>query len=136
MADEPVAIIDTPEAKKLIAKEHGKEQNIKMELVAMIQEAANPFHIIQHLAEYLEDVSAERGYAQHVLKNLRTIYGIALGDKQLLEDELSDIQTRIEKLKTAKADDGYTDEQKARMEFAIKAHERMAEKLKHNSSYN
>lgn len=131
MAEEVIAIIDTPEAKELIQKEHGKEQNIKMELVELIQQGTNPFHIIQRLAEFLEDVSAERGYAQHVTENLRTIYGIALGDKQLLNDEIADMESRVEKIRHAKADAAYTDEQKARMDFAIKAHERLIEKLKH-----
>lgn len=129
MAEE-VAIIDTEEAKVLINQEHGKEQNIKMKLVELLQQGQNPFDIICYVAEYLEKQSAERGYAQHVKDNIRTIYGIGLGDKKLLADEIADVEARAEKLRTQKNNDGFTDEQKSRMDFAIKAHERMIELLK------
>lgn len=129
MAD-TTPIIDTPEAKALIDKAHGKEQNVKMALVAMLQQGLNPFDIICHIAEFLEDQSAERGYAQHVRDNIRTIYGIGLGDEKLLSDEIADVEARIARISVQKAKDGYTDEQKARMDFAIKAHERMVELLK------
>ena len=54
-----------------ISRPHGLQQNIKMELMGMIHSAENPFDIICHIADYLEEVSAEDGYANHVRENLR-----------------------------------------------------------------
>lgn len=123
-------IIDTPEAKELINKAHGQEQNVKMALVAMLQQGLNPFDIICRIAEFLEEQSAERGYAQHIRENIRTIYGIGLGDEKLLSDEIAEVEARAAKIREQKAREGFTDEQKARMDFAIKAHERMIDLLK------
>ena len=117
------------EFSELINAPHGKEQNIKMQLIDMIQQAANPFDIIMEIARYLESQSAERGYAQQVKENLRTIYGTALGDKKLLADELKDASERCERIRHTQSQDGFSDEEKARMEFAIKAHERIIARI-------
>ena len=78
-----------------VSKPHGLQQNIKMELMGMIHSAENPFDIICHIADYLEEVSAEDGYANHVRENLRAVYGLALGERKLLTDELADVIARL-----------------------------------------
>ena len=42
---------------------HGKEQNIKMNLLKWLNEGKDPYSIIYELAKYLETVSSEPGYA-------------------------------------------------------------------------
>lgn len=78
---------------------HGAEQNIKMELLGMIHSGESPYLIIDHVARYLEAVSDEPGYADHVRENLRSVYGCALLQKRLLTDELKDVAARLKKLK-------------------------------------
>ena len=73
---------------------HGVEQNIKMELLAMIHSGESPYLIIDHVARYLEEASAEPGYANHIRENMRAVYGCALLQKKLLTDELSDEEAR------------------------------------------
>ena len=54
---------------------HGKEQNIKMNLLKWLNEGKDPYSIIYELAKYLETVSSEPGYADIILNDIRTVYG-------------------------------------------------------------
>lgn len=105
-----------------VTKPHGVEQNIKMELMAMIHSASNPFDIICHIARYLESTSTEAGYANHVRENLRAVYGLALHDKKLLEDELKDVEDRLQRLEQAATDKQFTPEELKRIDFAVVLH--------------
>ena len=109
---------------------HGEDQIIKMEILGMIHSAENPFDIIYHVANYLEKKSKEAGYAQIVLENMRTVYGIVLGEQKLLTDELKDVEARMahieEVLKTAEL----TEEESIRADFAVTLHKKNIERLK------
>jgi len=108
---------------------HGIQQDIKIELMGMIHNCEDPFQIIIYIAEYLERTSAEGGYAQIVKDNIRSIYGIGLGEPKLLENELHDIIERGKKLKQVYESDIESEEVKKRIEFAIIAHRKRAEQL-------
>ena len=108
---------------------HGQQQKIKMDLLGMIHSGENPFDIIYHLAQYLENVSAEAGYAQHILENLRSIYGLALGDKKLLTDELHEVEAREQRIRDAYEHGDFSDEEKQRMNSAIVRHKKNEERL-------
>lgn len=108
---------------------HGIQQNIKMELLGMIHNGEDPFDIICHIAQYLEEASAEGGYAEIVKDNLRSIYGIALSEPRLLEAELHDVIARGKKLKAAFESDSESAEVKKRIEFALIRHRQRAEQL-------
>ena len=69
---------------QLIDMAHGMQEDIKMKMLEMIQQAASPYDILYEVANFLEDVSAERGYAQHIIDNIHTVYGIALKEKKPL----------------------------------------------------
>lgn len=119
------ALIDAP---------HGVQENIKMELLGLIHEGADPFEIIYAVAKYLESASAERGYAQHIIDNIRTIYGIALNQPKPLRDEIKELELRrqriLDYLENTAKDDTVTDDERARLGFAEKAQLRKIEKLK------
>ncbi|MBQ7514946.1 MAG: hypothetical protein IJS96_01575 [Schwartzia sp.] len=108
---------------------HGLEQNIKMELLGMIHNAENPFDIILHVAKYLEKVSAEAGYADHVRADLRAIYGLALLDKKLLTDEKKDVEERLARIQQAYDTADFTEEERHRIRFAINLHKKNIERL-------
>jgi len=112
-----------------ITKPHGVEQNIKLELLQMIHDAASPFDIIYHLAKYLEATSTEAGYSQHVLENMRAIYGLALHDKKLLQDELNDTEARLKKLESAEQNEEFTLEERKRIGFAVVLHRKTIARL-------
>ncbi|MBQ8698495.1 MAG: hypothetical protein IJ521_05820, partial [Schwartzia sp.] len=108
----------------------GEDQIIKMDILGMIHSAENPFDIIYHVANYLEKKSKEAGYAQIVLENMRTVYGVVLGEQKLLTDELRDVEARLahieEVLKTAEL----TEEESIRADFAVTLHKKNIERLK------
>lgn len=109
---------------------HGVEQNIKMELLAMIHSGESPYLIIDHVARYLEEASAEPGYANHIRENMRAVYGCALLQKKLLTDELADVEERLKKIEKAQAEGDFTDEEKTRIGFAIGLHQKNIQRLK------
>ena len=120
--------------KKLIETPHGVQESIKMDLLEMIQEGTEPFEIIYAVARYLETASAERGYAQHIIDNIRTIYGTALREQKPLADEIAALESRRQRIQdyldSTKKDDTVSEEERARLNFSIKAHERKIERLK------
>lgn len=109
---------------------HGVEQNIKMELLGMIHSGESPYLIIDHVARYLEAVSDEPGYADHIRENLRSVYGCALLQKRLLTDELKDVEARLKKIEEAQAKNDFTEEEKIRIGFAITLHQKNIQRLK------
>jgi hypothetical protein len=113
-----------------ISAPHGVQQTIKMDILGMIHSAANPFDIIYQVAKYLEEASSEAGYAQNVLENMRSVYGLALRDKKLLTDELNDVIARGKRIKEAYDTGDFSDEEKKRIEFAVTLHRKNAERLK------
>ena len=113
----------------LIDMPHGLQEEIKMKLLDMIQQGADPFDMLYEVARFLENVSAERGYAQHIIDNIHTIYGIALDEKKPLADEIKDLTARKEKIQASLDSGSFSDEENARMDFAIKAHERKIRQL-------
>ncbi|ORU00885.1 hypothetical protein D081_0333 [Anaerovibrio sp. JC8] len=115
---------------QLIDMAHGMQEDIKMKMLEMVQQAASPYDILYEIANYLEAVSAERGYAQHIIDNIHTIYGIALKDKKPLEDEIKDLKDRAARIQESLDSGKFSEEENARMDFAIKAHQRKINQLK------
>ncbi len=115
---------------QLIDMAHGMQEEIKMKLLEEIQQGADPFAMLYEVAKYLENVSAERGYAQHIIDNIHTIYGIALGEEKPLRDEIADLEQRKEKIQGAMDSGNFSAEENERMNFAIKAHDRKIAQLK------
>ncbi len=112
-----------------ISAPHGVQQNIKMDLLGMIHSAENPFDIIYEVAQYLEKASAEDGYADIIRDNIRSVYGLALGEKKLLQDELNDVIARGKRIKASYDTGDFTEEEKKRIEFALILHRKNAERL-------
>lgn len=115
---------------QLIDMAHGMQQKIKVDLLSMIQHGDDPYDIIYTFAQHLEDVSGERGYAQHIIDNIRTVYGVGLGEKKPLADEIKAIEARVERIKKSRESNDFSEAEYARMEFAIKAHENKILQLK------
>lgn len=124
---------DMQNVQELINTPHGVQQSIKMDLLEWIQEGKDPYEIIYGVAEYLEKASAERGYAQHIIDNIHTIYGEALREQKPLADEIKAITTRrqriVDYLEATAKDDTVSEEERARLNFAVKAHERKIQQL-------
>lgn len=116
---------------------YGKEQNIKMDIMKMVNEGMAPYDIILYVAGYLERTSGEEGYAANLRECINSVYGVGLGNEKPLSDELSEVRARChrmeESLSTVDVDDV-----KKRIIFAIEHHKKFAaflekkiEKAKH-----
>ena len=91
---------------ELIQTPHGVQESIKMDLLEWIQEARDPYEII---------------------------YGEALREPKPLADEIKALSARKERIQnyltaTAK-DDTVSEEERARLNFSVKAHERKIQQL-------
>ena len=109
---------------------HGEDQIIKMDILGMIHGAENPFDIIYHIARYLEKKTGENGYANQVRDNIRSVYGLAMGESKLLTDELRDVEQRLERIRHSYDTGEFSSEEKKRIEYAIILHEKNIERLK------
>ena len=116
--------------KPKIEKPDTDDHVIKMDILGMIHSAENPFDIIYHVANYLEKKSSEKGYAKAVLENIRTVYGIVLGEQKLLTDELRDVEARLAHIEDVCKNAELTEEEEIRAGFAIDEHKKNVERLK------
>lgn len=113
-----------------VSRPHGREQQIKMEILNMIYHAEDPFDIICHVARQLEEASGEPGYAGYVEEQLRAVYGFALQHRKLLTDELKDVEKRLEIIEERNRTGDFTEEEHTRIGFAIDRHKKNIERLK------
>ena len=117
-------------AEELIRQPHGREQQVKMEIVSMIHGGESPYDVIYHVAQWLEKASGEPGYAQYVLDAMRSVYGCALQHVRPMEDELRDVEARLVRIRVAYEDPVFTEEEKKRIRFAIDLHVKNIARLK------
>lgn len=106
------------------------DQVVKTDILGMIHNAENPFDILYHIAVYLEKKSQEPGYAKTVLENIRTVYGVVLGEQKLLTDELRDVEARLARIEEACKSNELSEEEAMRAGFAVTQHKKNIERLK------
>ena len=114
----------------LIRQPHGREQQVKMEIVSMIHGGESPYDVIHHVAQWLEKVSGEPGYAQYVEDAMRAVYGCALQHVRPMEDELRDVEERLARIRIAYKKPEFTEEEKKRIRFAMDLHKKNIVRLK------
>ena len=119
-----------PEEQNPTAQAHGREQQVKMEIVSMIHGGESPYDVIHHVAQWLEQVSGEPGYAQYVEDAMRAVYGCALQHVRPMEDELRDVEERLGRIRIAYGSPEFSEEEKKRIRFAIDLHEKNIARLK------
>lgn len=115
---------------ELIRQPHGREQQVKMEIVSMIHGGESPYDVIHHVAQWLEKESGEPGYAQYVEDAMRAVYGCALEHVRPMEDELRDVEARLSRIRLAYDNPVFTEEEKKRIRFAIDLHVKNIARLK------
>ena len=121
---------ETKDIQAVIARPHGREQQVKMEILDMIHRGESPYDIIYHVAKWLEDVSGEPNYARYVEQQIRAVYGCALEHEKPLENELHEVEERLKRIEAAFANPAFTEEEHIRIGFAIDRHKKNIERLK------
>ena len=112
-----------PKGAELVSAPHGAQQNIKMNLLQWLNEGRDPFEIIIELAQYLETISAEPGFADIVKGNINSVYGEGFGQPKVLSSELLAVRTRLARLKQSLTEVSDVETQ-TRLKFAIEHHEK------------
>ena len=108
---------------------HGEGQQLKMEILDLIQNAADPFEIICRVAKRLGDDTGEPSFAEYVENQLRAVYGFALEHTKLISDEIKDVEARLAVMEKNRNSDEITPEEKTRIDFAIEHHRQNIQRL-------
>ncbi len=113
-----------------IKRAHGQEQQIKMDVLDMVNRAEDPFAIIYHLGKWLGEFSGEPRYAKYVEDQIRAVYGLALQHVKPMQDELDEVEARLKRIEDAYEKPEFTEEERIRIGFAIQHHKENIERLK------
>ena len=111
-----------------IKRAHGQEQQIKMDVLDMVNRAEDPFAIIYHLVKWLGEFSGEPSYAKYVEDQIRAVYGLALQHVKPMQDELDEVEARLKRIEDAYEKPEFTKEERIRI--AIQHHKENIERLK------
>ncbi|MFV0635598.1 hypothetical protein [Mitsuokella sp. WILCCON 0060] len=114
----------------IVDRPHGQEQQIKMDILSMIERAENPFDIIYHFVKWLEVFSGEPGYAKYAEDQIRSVYGLALQHVKPMQNELAEVEARLKRIEAAYEKPEFTEEERTRIGFAITHHKENIERLK------
>lgn len=114
----------------IVDRPHGQEQQIKMDILSMIERAENPFDIIYHFVKWLEVFSGEPGYAKYAEDQIRSVYGLALQHVKPMQEELAEVEARLKRIEAAYEKPEFTEEERTRIGFAITHHKENIERLK------
>ena len=113
-----------------IHRAHGQEQQIKMDVLDMVNRAEDPFAIIYRLVKWLGEFSGEPSYAKYVEDQIRAVYGLALQHVKPMQDELAEVEARLNRIEAAYEKPEFTEEERIRIGFAIQHHKENIERLK------
>ena len=107
----------------------GAAQELRIKLSDMINAGKPPLEIILELAKLVGEISGEDSYYQTTREKILAVYGFALKDKFILEDELTEVKARLEKISAAYESSEFTEEEHIRIGYALEAHKKEIERL-------
>jgi len=107
----------------------GMAQELRITLTDSINAGKLPFEIILELARLLGELSGEDSYYQTTREQILSVYGLALKDKFILDDELAKVRERLEKISAAYQSDDFTEEEHIRIGYALENHKKEIERL-------
>ncbi len=113
----------------------GAAQELRTKLSEFVNAGKNPLEIILELAKLVGDMSGEETFHETIREQILSIYGLALGDKFILDDEISAVKARLEKISAAYENPAFTEEEHIRIGYALESHKAeisRLEKLKSN----
>lgn len=108
----------------------GSVQNLRVLLNDLVSAGKNPFDIILEIAKLLGEMSGETNYYRSIREQIGAVYGLALNDKHVLEAEIDDITARIAKIELAYGNETFSEDEHARIGFALERHKAELEHLK------
>ena len=107
----------------------GAAQELRIKLSDMIDAGRPPLEIVLTLAKLVGELSGEDSYYQTTREQILAVYGFALKEKFILEDELAEVKARLEKISAAYESSEFTEEEHIRIGYALEAHKKEIERL-------
>ncbi len=107
----------------------GAAQELRIKLSEMINAGKEPFEIVLELAKLLGEISGEDSYYQTTREQILAVYGFAFRDKFILENEISEVKARLEKISAAYENSDFTEEEHIRIGYAIESHKKEIARL-------
>lgn len=100
----------------------GAAQELRTTLTDSINAGKPPLAIVLELAKAVGELSGEESFYQTTREQILSVYGLALNDKFILDDELAEVRTRLEKISAAQQNPDFTEEERIRMGYALERH--------------
>ncbi|MBE8950798.1 MAG: hypothetical protein SR3Q1_09410 [Quinella sp. 3Q1] len=100
----------------------GAAQELRIKLSDMINAGKPPLEIILELAKLVGEISGEDSYYQTTREQILAVYGFALKEKFILDDELAEVKARLEKISAAYENPDFTEEEHIRIGYALESH--------------
>ncbi|MBR3745549.1 MAG: hypothetical protein IKN27_01145 [Selenomonadaceae bacterium] len=107
----------------------GAAQELRTKLSESVNAGKNPLEIILELAKLVGDMSGEETFYETIREQILSIYGLALGDKFILDDEIAAVKARLEKISAAYENPAFTEEEHIRIGYALESHKLEIERL-------
>ena len=107
----------------------GAAQEIKIKLSEMINAGRPPLEIVLELAKDVGELSGEDSFYQTTREQILAVYGFALKEKFILEDELAEVKARLEKISAAYESSDFDEEEHIRIGYALESHKKEIERL-------
>lgn len=107
----------------------GAAQELRIKLTDSINAGKPPLEIVLELAKLIGELSGEDSYYRTTREQILAVYGLALKDKFILEEELNEVRTRLEKICAAYDNPDFTEEEHIRIGYALENHKKEIERL-------
>ncbi len=107
----------------------GAAQELRTRLTDLINAGKPPLEVVLELAKALGEISGEESYYRTTREQIVSVYGLALQDKFILDDELAEVKARLEKICAAYENPEFTEEEHIRIGYALERHKQEIERL-------
>ena len=110
-------------------KFYGAAQELRIKLNDAINAGKPPLEIVLEIAKSIGEISGEDSFYENIREQILAVYGFALKDKFILDDELAEIRARLEKISAAYESSDFTEEEHIRIGYALEAHKKEIARL-------
>ncbi|MBQ6005274.1 MAG: hypothetical protein IJT57_05630 [Selenomonadaceae bacterium] len=107
----------------------GELQELRATLTDMINSGKPPLEIVLEVAKMLGEISGEESFYRSTREQILSIYGLAFKDEFILDDELGEVKSRLEKISAAYENPDFTEEEHIRIGYALENHRKEIERL-------
>ena len=107
----------------------GAAQELRIKLTESINAGKPPLEIVLELAKSVGELSGEETFYRTTREQILAVYGLALKDKFILDDELAEVKARLEKISAAYENPDFTEEEHIRIGYALENHKKEIARL-------